>query len=148
MPKPSLLLSVRPEFAEKVFAGKKTVELRRTKPRVRRGDCVFVYASSPVKSIVGFFEVRKVIKVDLPVLWERVSARAGVTREQFDAYYVGASEGCGIFISKRWRFEEPLALTTLRERFGEFRPPQSYYYLAPNQAQEILRLGRSGPLRE
>ena len=33
-----LLLSIRPEFVEKIFAGEKRVELRRRRPRLQSGE--------------------------------------------------------------------------------------------------------------
>jgi predicted transcriptional regulator len=141
MLRPSLLLSIHPEFAEKVFTGEKSVELRRTKPRVKKGDRVLVYVSSPVKSLVGFFEVENVVNDHPDSLWTKVSQEAGVTREQFRDYYAGASEGYAIFICKRRRFRYPLNLNVLRERFAIFSPPQSYRYLEPEVTRDIIALG-------
>src|SRR5438552_3893096 len=42
-PKSALLLSIRPKHAEKIFDGIKTVELRRIRPRLQRGDLVLVF---------------------------------------------------------------------------------------------------------
>ena len=57
-----LLLSIHPEHAKNIFDGIKTVELRRTRPRLSKCDQVLVYVSSPTKALVGAFEVKKVIE--------------------------------------------------------------------------------------
>ena len=54
-----MLISVSPRYWEMVRDGKKTAELRRTKPSafpVR----LFIYATAPVKKIVGVVRVEKV----------------------------------------------------------------------------------------
>ena len=35
-----LLLSIKPKYAKKILAGNKTVELRKNKPKIDRGDIV------------------------------------------------------------------------------------------------------------
>jgi predicted transcriptional regulator len=52
-----LLLSIRPEYANKIFDRTKTVELRRVRPRLlNEGDRVVVYVSSPGTSCSWFFQ--------------------------------------------------------------------------------------------
>ncbi len=140
MPKQALLLSIRPEFAQKLFEGRKTVELRRVRPHVRTGDWVLVYVSSPVKALVGGFEVRQIVGDEIGSLWRKVRGEAGITLEQFKAYYAGASVGFGIFLQNPWEFQDPLGLNILRKHFIGFHPPQGYQYLGSKQTRELLSL--------
>ena len=137
MPDRALLLSIRPEFAKKIFDGSKTVELRRVRPRVGCGDLVLVYASAPVKALLGAFEVARVRSGPPESLWSAVANKAGVTSEQFDAYFLGAKTGYAIFLKRKWSLEKPLGLEKLRRRQSDFRPPQSYHYLTLSQAGRI-----------
>ena len=57
-----VLLSIKPKYADKIFNGTKTVELRRICPKVTEGDLILVYVSSPVKALVGEFEVKKIVE--------------------------------------------------------------------------------------
>lgn len=134
----TLLLSIRPEFADKVFAGTKKVELRRIRPRVEIQGWVLVYVSTPVRAIVGSFRVREVIERSPAALWKEVRDHAGVTRRQFDDYYFGAPKAYGIFLSSVRRFREPIELIHLRKLWPGFHPPQSYRYLDLYQARLVL----------
>jgi len=140
MPDHALLLSIRPKFASKIFDGTKTVELRRVRPRVTTGDLVLVYVSSPVKALLGAFEVARVVAAPPSQLWNNVESKAGVTREQFDDYYKGAKTGYGIFLKRKWAFDKPIKLENLRRWKSKFRPPQSYHYVA---VEDIHRIGFS-----
>ncbi len=138
MSRPVLLLSIRPEFAGGIFAGRKTVELRRVRPRVSRGDLVIVYATSPLKAVVGHFDVGGVFEETPTALWDKVAGNAGITHEQFSSYYEGARSAFGISIENPREFREGLGLSFLRQELQGFHPPQSYHYLDPSQAEKIL----------
>ncbi len=133
----ALLLSIRPEYATKIFDGSKTVELRRVRPRLTSGDLVLVYASAPVKALLGAFEVAKVVEAPPAQLWTQVQEKAGLTHDQFDQYFDGAKQGYGIFLKRKWSLAEPVALDVLRKRQTNFRPPQSYHYLTQGEANRI-----------
>jgi predicted transcriptional regulator len=142
MPNNILLLSIRPEYANKIFLEKtKKVELRRVRTRLKRGDLVVVYVSSPKKVLVGSFEVERVIVEDLPQelnnLWKQVEEQAGIERQQFDSYYQGASVGVGIFFKRIQVFPRPLGLDYLREQLPNIKPPQSYRYLTAREFDHV-----------
>jgi predicted transcriptional regulator len=137
MPGKTLLLCLRPEFAEKVFEGKKRVELRRVRPKVTPDDWVLVYVSTPVKALIGAFRVRKVIEDNPDDLWDRVRKEAGITREEFDAYYEGAIKGFGIFLNDIRKLTNPVKLDHLREIWSDFRPPQCYRYMSSGEVELV-----------
>jgi predicted transcriptional regulator len=132
-----LLISVRPEHAEKIFDGSKKVELRRVRPKVTSGDMVFIYVSAPVKALVGAFYVEKVVEASPQMLWGQVKDIAGINRARFDAYYNGAVNAYGIFVQETRQLPKPVDLELLRDIVSSFRPPQSYRYITPTEAAAI-----------
>ena len=123
-----IFLSIRPQHVDKIFEGAKTVELRRVRPKhLRKGALVLVYVPSPIQSLIGAFKVDRVVEESLQKLWEMVHDKAGITREEFDAYYDGVSMGVGIFFSEVWHLSEPIELRDLKEQTG-FQPPQGFRY--------------------
>lgn len=137
MPSKTLLLSLRPEFAKKVFAGTKRVELRRIWPKAAIDDWVLVYVSTPVKALVGAFQVSLIMEANLSYLWEKVRHHAGVTRQQFDDYYAGALKGYGIFLRDTRTLPNPIELSLLRELWSDFHPPQCYRYLDSSEIEQL-----------
>lgn len=144
MSRSAIVLSIRPQYAEKIFDGSKRVELRRIRPKyISKGTLVLIYASSPIKSLVGAFKVEQVIERQLQDLWQVVQDKASITREEFDAYFDGISTGIGIFFSEVWRLSEPIELQALKEQMLEFHPPQGFRYatieeLASPQLAELM----------
>lgn len=139
----TLLLSIRPKYAAKILTGDKGVELRRTRPNVSAGDLVVVYASSPVKALIGTFQVAEVVTDSPNKLWKTVRHSAGITKKEFDEYYSGASAAFGIVCSNPRTLKEPLDLDQLRDAWGNFWPPQTYRYLKPDEMQRIQQFAPS-----
>lgn len=132
-----LLLSIRPEHAQNIFAGTKTVELRRIRPRVSNGSQVLIYVSSPVKALAGGFQIAEVIEGKPERLWDKVKKYAAVTREQFDSYFTGAAMGYGMMIANVWALDQTVPLEHLRKRLPGFQPPQSYRYLKDTEIRMV-----------
>src|SRR3954469_7433444 len=109
-----VLLSIQPRYAVQIFDGTKTVELRRSFPRLYKTGSVIVYVSTPVKAVMGGFQINRVLKAEPQEIWEAAGKAAGVTREQFDQYYTGVENGYAIFIDDVWRYKTPIPLETLR----------------------------------
>lgn len=133
MPSNSILLSIRPKYAEKILEGSKTVELRRVRPiYIAKGSLAFMYVTSPVKSIVGAFKVDLVIEMNLRDLWKAVKSRAGISQKEFDSYFEGTCRGVGIFFSEIWLFSKLISLKDLKKKM-DFQPPQSFRYAKANE---------------
>jgi len=125
----SILLSINPRYAKKIFEGTKTVELRRVRPReIKSGSLGLIYVSSPIKSLAGAFTIKQIAEKPLRDLWEIVKNKAGVTLDEYYSYYYGISTGVGIFFDKVWHFSKPLELSHLEEKINGFHPPQSFRY--------------------
>lgn len=144
-----LLLSIKPKYAQQIFETKtKKVELRRVRTRLKEGDIVLVYVSSPAKVFVGSFEVENVIeskasRKELKNFWNQFQDSVGITKQEFNSYYKGASVIVGIQMKNIKSFENPVALERLQEKLSYLRPPQSYRYLEEKEYEIIKALGGS-----
>ena len=65
-----VLLSINPEYVEKIFSGEKKYEFRRNIFKRKNIKSIIIYSTSPVKKVVGEFYIEEIIE-DLPEkLWE------------------------------------------------------------------------------
>jgi predicted transcriptional regulator len=117
-----------------IFAGSKTVELRRVCPKVLAGDLALVYVSSPVMELRGSFEVAKILTASPAALWKQIGKKAGVTKVEFFTYFRGKKRAHALVIKKAWKLDAPIGLTTLQQRKGGFRPPQNFHYMNRNES--------------
>ncbi|HBK99691.1 MAG TPA: hypothetical protein DD001_21410 [Microcoleaceae bacterium UBA10368] len=138
----SILLSIRPEYAKKIFNCTKTVELRRVRPRLlNEGDLVVMYVSSPEKAVLGSFKVDSIVEKPIGKLWDEVEKIAGISNEEFYDYYKGIKVGVGIFLKDIRRFTQPVELHRLRNKLPDLKPPQSFRYLTDRQFNTVNSLG-------
>jgi predicted transcriptional regulator len=127
--KKSLLISVRPKFAEMIFSGSKTVELRRVRPNVRKGDIAIIYVSSPTRALQGAFEISNVVSAKPVTLWRKCGKQSGIKRAAFLSYFAGKVLGHALVIKRAWKWAVSTSLCFLRRRNNGFHPPQSFRYL-------------------
>ncbi|NMO93996.1 ASCH domain-containing protein [Actinomycetospora sp. TBRC 11914] len=132
-----LLLSLRPRYASSILNGEKTVELRRQPPLADAGSVVLLYASSPTMRVVGAATLELTTVGNPNQLWHLFSARAGLTRDEYDSYFAGSTKGGALALRNVVRFRSPPPLASLRERIG-INPPQSYRYVSRSQAHDLV----------
>jgi predicted transcriptional regulator/RimJ/RimL family protein N-acetyltransferase len=146
----AILLSIRPEHAEKIFQGAKHYELRKVLPSVGFNR-VFLYETGG-RGIVGCFDVGAVLKKDIDELWN-VVGNAATTRERFFEYFKNIRAGYAIEIKNPLRFSEPISAKSLNGDGARLNPPQSFILLEPGDALysalevERLRALRHNPPR-
>jgi len=138
----AIFLSVRPKHAEKILLGIKTVELRRMRPSISEGDRIVIYITSPKKEIRAISIVERIIFGKPEKLWKEAKDKAGVTRNEFEEYFNGAKAGVAIYIRNVQELSFPITLSTLRELWPNFMPPQSYRYISDREFSELLRLDK------
>jgi predicted transcriptional regulator len=120
-----VLLSIKPEFAFKIFAGEKKFEFRKVvfkNPNVRT---VVVYASSPVQQVIGEFEIDNILSSAPNHIWSQTKKYSGISEAFFYEYFADRKIAHAIKIKNAKKYRRPL---NIREDFNVV-PPQSYVYL-------------------
>lgn len=120
-----VLISIKPEFASKIFDGTKKYEFRRSIFKNINIKNVVVYASSPTQKVIGEFEIECIINTGVEALWNETKEHSGITEEYFMKYFMGKEEGFAIKIKKVKRYSKPLCIK------ADFQatPPQSFMYI-------------------
>ncbi|MBT3315834.1 MAG: ASCH domain-containing protein [Anaerolineae bacterium] len=121
-----VLLSIKPEFAERIFLGVKRYEFRKAvfkSPDVKK---IIVYASAPTSKVIGEFDVDDILKFEVEELWKRTKEYSGIPKDYFDKYFYGRDIGYAIKIKSSKLYNKPL---DLQANFNIKTPPQSFMYL-------------------
>ena len=130
-PQRDVVLSIKPQYSEKIILGRKTVELRRRFPiNVPEGTIVYVYSTTPVRAIIGYAQIKGVLKKPIAQIWHDHSDTAFIKKEDFDAYFAGVEHGFVLCFENAQALENKITLTELREKY-HFQPPQSFLYAKP-----------------
>ena len=120
-----VLLSIKPEFALKIFDGTKRYEYRRA--IFKRGDVtkVIVYASEPIKKVIGEFEIGDILHEEPQSLWAKTMKHSGITKKRFLDYFTNKTKGYAIEVKSTRIYDTPVPLNS----FMVSSPPQSFMYL-------------------
>lgn len=121
-----LLLSIRPQFADAIIQGTKTIELRRTCPNIAPDAAVLLYASAPRKAVVARARVSSILQAEPANIWRDHANEIGISTSSFRDYFDGAETAYGLRLQDVTELD-PLPLRELRALGIE--PPQSWRYL-------------------
>lgn len=120
-----VLLSIRPEFVEKITLGTKRFEFRTRVFKNKNVSSIIVYSTKPVGKIVGEFTIEKIIQDTPERLWQKTKEYSGVTEDFFNKYFNGKDKGYAIQIGEFIEYERPMKL----EELGVNVAPQSFTYI-------------------
>lgn len=121
----SVLLSIKPKYIEEIENGSKLYEFRRVIFKQNISE-IYVYATAPIKQIVGKICIDKIIEDTPKNLWSKFNQNAGINKEDFFEYFSGKEKGYAIEIKCFESFEEPI---NPYQENPKFVPPQSYAYI-------------------
>lgn len=119
-----VVLSIKPQFANKIFDGTKKFEFRKAIFKNQNVTSVLVYASSPVQKVIGEFEIGEIFNFDLETLWNKTKEYSGITEDYFYEYFADKKSGFAIQIKNKKRFKTP---KSLKDDYN-LTPPQSFAY--------------------
>lgn len=120
-----VLLSIKPEFAEKIFNGTKKFEFRRTMFKNKEIKKIVVYASAPISKVIGEFEIDRIFHEELDQLWNQTSKFSGISEDYYMQYFNGKKSGYAIEVKNPKKYKIGLCI---KQNFG-LNPPQSFAYL-------------------
>ena len=122
----NVVLSIKPEFANKIFDGTKRFEFRKAIFKNPQVNKIIVYASSPVQRVIGEFEIDEILRYEKNKLWQMTHAESGISENFFFEYFADKEHGYAIKIKNTKLYSRSKCL---RSDYNLY-PPQSFaYYL-------------------
>ena len=118
----AVLLSIKPEFAHKIFDGTKKYEFRKKVFKDENIRKVIVYASSPEKKVLGEFDIDRILTGTPNEIWQQTKDVSGITH---DFYKIVAEKYAGKLIKIFDEFSEQkeTSFSYMQQRLIRFRPP-------------------------
>jgi len=129
------LYSIKPIYSEQIINGNKKYELRKRMP-ARNLDYILIYSSSPTSKVVGYATVKKIHKKQVANLWMLVSDHAGITKNDYMAYFKDSSDAYALELGEVNRFVKPF---NINEIDPACVPPQSFSYVDKNKFSRLKR---------
>lgn len=125
-----VLMSIKPEYAERILNGTKLYEYRKTPFRNKAyleqmNRTVLLYATKPVGLIIGEFKIGHTRSGSPIDVWYKTEDYAGITAGAYGEYCRSSYRVYAHFILNPIRYDKPLTL----EDIGVKRAPQSFQYI-------------------
>lgn len=133
-----ILISVDVEHSDNLLSGRKTVEVRRRRPRIEPGTRVWIYTKVPRAAIEAVGIVEEVHEASAGVLWNRYSEEVAISRTRLEEYLAGASSSCAIKFSSITPLPRSIGLDEIRQTVGAFHPPQFFKRLRSTDKEFLL----------
>ena len=120
----AILLSIKPEYVERILAGTKKYEYRKRLAR-NKSSILLVYSTSPIMKIVARVEIRGTISAAPSTLWEQTKSNAGIKKKKYREYFHGCKTAYAYELGKVERFNPPHDLSD----YNIMIAPQSFSYV-------------------
>lgn len=126
------ILPIHHKYAAAIYAGTKRYEIRRRIPNLKVGDYVFLYETSPIQLITGYFIVDYIFKGNPTSLYLLLQKWCGIPRDKYYTYTQGKEIVYWLNCLNTRKLTSPITLLDL----GINYPPQTWIklqsYLASN----------------
>lgn len=131
-----IILSIKPKFANEIYNGNKSVELRKKigskfRPNVK----VYIYSSSPESKISGYAYIQEIQTLSVQQIKNLHLDNACISQSDFDSYYEGHDSGVLLWLYGVIKYETGVSLAQLKEK--GLTAPQSFCYV-PNTLRSWL----------
>lgn len=128
-----ILLSINPEYVERILSGEKRYEYRR---KLANDDVevIIIYATSPIMKIVGEVKVDGKIAMAPNALWEKTKKYPGITRKKYREYFSGCKKAYAYKLGQVSKYEKARLLSDI----GIVQAPQSFLYLTDDQYKNLV----------
>lgn len=133
-----ILISLKPKYADHVFDGAKTVELRKRRLHVDPGTRIWIYATAPAAAIRGYANLVHIETASPSQIWRTLGSQTGISKDEFEAYFETCEVAHALVLSDVMQMKRALPLTRIRKAVNDFQPPQFYCHL--NGARKSMRL--------
>jgi predicted transcriptional regulator len=137
------LLSIWPDFLDRIFCGYKTAEVRKGTLRLLPGEKVWLYCTRPRARLEGFAIVEEVVSSTSVEIWSSLRERLGLSKHEYERYVEGRPQITVILFAEVVQFGRALKLEEIRESDPAFHPPQFYQRLAFDSAANSLFLAHA-----
>lgn len=121
----TVLLSIKPEFAEKIFDGTKKYEFRKNIFKNTDVTTVVVYASSPVQRVIGEFSIETILNDNIDAVWKETAPFSGITHDFYLSYFANKERAYAIKIRDARRYRKARRLSDYNLVYA----PQSFAYI-------------------
>src|SRR5260370_17213476 len=122
------IISIKPVYANKILAGTKTIELRKSEMGLNESDIILVYSSAPEQRFAFWFRIRAVETLPVKRMWDLRKTALGIGFDDYATYFRGLEFAVGFHVGELQPLT-PIPLKEIEAFVPHFVPPQASIFL-------------------
>ena len=124
-------MPIKSKYANQILDGTKKFEYRKSKIRKNNVHSIIIYATAPVKKVIGEVEILDIIEDTPENIWNQTHEHSGIAKEDYDKYFKEKDTAVAYALGKVKRYSKEKSLA----KFDICYYPQSYVYVSsPNSS--------------
>lgn len=120
----AILLPIKPQYANLILQGIKKYEFRKRLCK-KEINTIYIYATAPVKQVIGEVEVVEKLIYDKEQLWQKTKSSSGLSYSEYQNYFCGMDIACAYRLGEYVLYDVPKSL----EDYGINYTVQSFAYI-------------------
>ena len=120
----AILLPIKPKYANLILQGIKKFEFRK-RLCTKEISTIYIYATAPVKRVIGEVEVVEKLVYDKEQLWQMTKSGSGLSYNEYQNYFSGKKIACAYRLGQYVLYDAPKSL----EDYGINYTVQSFAYI-------------------
>ena len=120
----NILISINPEYAEKILNGTKKYEYRKIKCK-KNIDKIIIYSTFPVMKVVGEAKVEEILEDTPENIWNKTKKYSGVNKDFYKKYFNNKEKAIAYKLKDVKKYDNPKDLID----YGIKNAPQSFVYI-------------------
>lgn len=118
----AILITIKSEYASMIYAGRKTILLRESHPKVPIGTPCLIYEPRPIGRVTGYFTYAGLLIFDTICTEQSLLKKAAISYSEMRAYFAHQLIGVAWSIERPTPFPDAMSLAD----FNVFHTPRSY----------------------
>lgn len=120
-----IMISTSPKYADLILDNEeKNVFFYKITP-VNSVKRVLIYATAPVKAVVGEFDLERIHIIAPSTAWAKYRSQSAMSKKEFDKYFEGKREAHAMISKEAFRYSKPKKL----DDYGMVKGPSGFQYL-------------------
>ena len=120
----ALLLSIKPEYVDKILQGTKKFEYRKRLAK-ENVNVMYIYKTAPSMKVVASVQVIGHLSASPTTVWDQTKSAAGISRAKYREYFKDRKIAYAYILGDVKAFEKEMDLS----EFGISTAPQSFAYI-------------------
>ncbi len=121
----NILMSIKPQYVEKILSGNKKYEYRKNRAKRNDIDKIIIYSTAPIMKVVAEVDIEEIIESTPDILWKKTKLESGITEEFFYKYYKNKTTAVAYKLGNIKIYDKPKSLNDIEVK----NVPQSFIYL-------------------